>query len=82
MSGNPINLACEALILFLHSIPLGSRFNVISFGSTFIKVFDQSVEYNEENLSIAKAKIESFKADLGGTEIYQPLQSIFDEKQD
>ncbi len=35
MDGKRIKLAIEALKLFLHSIPLGSKFNVYSFGSKF-----------------------------------------------
>jgi hypothetical protein len=53
MDGNPIKLAVEALKLFLHSIPLKSKFNVYSFGSIFKKIFNESVEYNEENLKYA-----------------------------
>jgi Mg-chelatase subunit ChlD len=47
MSGSPITLAKEALILFLHSLPMGAKFNVVSFGSDFEKVFEQSVSYDE-----------------------------------
>ena len=57
MSGKPIELAVEALKLFLHSIPLGSKFNVVSFGSNFTKLFHESVDYNESNLQIAVSKI-------------------------
>jgi len=39
----------------LHSIPLGSKFNVISFGSNFTKLFPESVVYNESNLKMAVA---------------------------
>jgi hypothetical protein len=53
MCGKPIKLAVGALKLFLHSIPLGSKFNVYSFGSEFKKIFNESVEYNEENLKNA-----------------------------
>jgi hypothetical protein len=53
MSGKPVQLAVEALKLFLHSIPLGSKFNVYSFGSHFKKLFPASVDYNESNLKIA-----------------------------
>jgi hypothetical protein len=50
MGGKPIKLAVEALKLFLHSIPIGSKFNVVSFGSGFEKLFVNSVPYNEEHL--------------------------------
>jgi von Willebrand factor A domain-containing protein 5 len=35
MEGAPIKLANQALKLFLHSLPLGCKFNVVSFGSDF-----------------------------------------------
>jgi hypothetical protein len=50
MSGARINMAVEALKLFIHSIPYGSMFNIVSFGSDFKKMFPESVEYNEDNL--------------------------------
>lgn len=42
MSGTPMKLAVEALILFLHSLPIGSKFNVVSYGSDYVKLFPQS----------------------------------------
>jgi len=50
MSGTLINLATEALILFIQSIPHGSYFNVVSFGSGFEKMYKQSIEYTSENM--------------------------------
>jgi uncharacterized protein with von Willebrand factor type A (vWA) domain len=47
MNGQPMQLAKEALLLFLHSIPLGSKFNVVSFGTNFEKLFDTSKLYNQ-----------------------------------
>jgi uncharacterized protein with von Willebrand factor type A (vWA) domain len=35
MYGQTIKLAVEALKLFLHSLPVGCRFNVLSFGSNY-----------------------------------------------
>ena len=73
MSDQPIELAVGALKLFLHSLPIGSKFNVVSFGSKFAKLFPDSVEYNENNLKIAVSQISNFKADMGGTELLNPL---------
>ena len=35
MSGNRIELAKEAAILFIKSLPMNTTFNIISFGSNF-----------------------------------------------
>jgi hypothetical protein len=53
MSGSPMILAVEALKLFLHSIPIGSKFNVVSFGSNYTKMFPKCIDYNEESLEKA-----------------------------
>jgi len=55
-------LAIEALKLFLQSLPIGSKFNVVSFDTEFKKIFSESVEYNDANLKIAIQKMESFKS--------------------
>ena len=73
MGGSPIKLAREALLLFLHSIPVGSKFNVVSYGSNHTKLFPQSVEYNDENFEKAVEEVAKFEADMGGTEIYEPI---------
>ncbi len=50
MSGNRIEQAKKALILFLKSLPVSSRYNVISFGSHFEKMHSQSKVYNDKSL--------------------------------
>lgn len=35
MTGDRISLAVEALKLFVHSIPYGSKFNIVSYGSNY-----------------------------------------------
>ncbi|KAL4484464.1 hypothetical protein ABPG74_019641 [Tetrahymena malaccensis] len=80
MSGQPIQKACEALILFLKSLPTDSYFNVVSFGSSYQKLFESSIKYDTKSLEKAIKTIKKYTADLGGTEIYKPLQSIFNEK--
>ncbi len=38
---------------------------------------DGSVEYNEESLELALQQVQTFKADYGGAEIFNPLNEIF-----
>ena len=53
MQGQRIKLAIDALKLFLHSIPFGSKFNVISFGSEFESLFPKSMIVDEQIFEIA-----------------------------
>ncbi|CDW90556.1 von willebrand factor type a domain containing protein [Stylonychia lemnae] len=82
MSGTRISLAVKALQLFLHSIPFGSKFNVVSFGSNYEKLFESSKFYDDDSLNIAIKTVGSFTANMGGTEIYQPLKDIFSQLPD
>lgn len=77
MTGDPIATAKEALKLFIRSIPSGSYFNVYSFGSTFEQIFEATTGYDQVSLDYAIDHINFFGADLGGTEIFDPLHSIF-----
>jgi hypothetical protein len=66
-------------------LPDGSYFNVVSFGSSYEYLFKESVvvPFNQENMTNAINEIEKFDLDymdLGGTEIYEPLDSIFKEQ--
>lgn len=73
----------EALKLFIHSLPYGSKFNIISYGSAHSLMFKNiSVEYNEENLEKADLLLSSFDADMGGTEILEPLKEALSAKLD
>ena len=54
MWGDRIQMAKESLIYFLKSLPnTNSKFNIISFGSTYEKVFDNFVEITEDNINNA-----------------------------
>ena len=57
---------------------MGCKFNVVSFGSDYIKMFPQSVDYNDETLEQAVNELGSYSADMGGTEIYRPIKDIVD----
>ena len=61
---------------------MGCKFNVVSFGSDYRKMFPQSVEYNDETLEQAVKELGCFSADMGGTEIYKPIKDIVDSEVD
>ncbi len=41
MDGRRIELATEALMLFVHSLPDNCKFNIYSFGSIFERMFGE-----------------------------------------
>ena len=50
---NRMELAKQAVQLFLHSLPQGSKFNIVSFGSDFEAMFAGSQDYSETSKSQA-----------------------------
>jgi hypothetical protein len=77
MSGSSINIAKKSMKLFLQSLPSGSFFDIIGFGSSFKSYFNLPLEYNTENLKKANNLIDSLSANLGGTNIFDPLAYVF-----
>ncbi len=77
MSGNRINSVKDCLQLLLRSIPEGTLFNICGFGSSYESIFPHSLEYNESTLQLASQHVNSLTANMGGTEILEPLKSIF-----
>ena len=51
MHDSGIQKATKALKLFLNSLPVGSYFNVLSFGSDFYYLYPKSVEYTKKTLA-------------------------------
>ncbi len=77
MQGPSIAQAKSALELCLRSMSLGDRFNICRFGSTFELMSAHPIVYSEASLRDALDYVAELKADLGGTEIYAPLEAIF-----
>ncbi|CAK70304.1 unnamed protein product (macronuclear) [Paramecium tetraurelia] len=76
MSGSRISKAKEALILFLKSLPQDSEFNIISFGSNFYSLWNESKMYSQNSLEQAINHVQSMDANLGGTRIIVPLKEM------
>ena len=82
MGGKPIELLKQSLIIFLHSLIPGSKFQIIGFGSSYKYYNDTPLDYIKENVENSIKSIEKIKADLGGTNIYNPLNDIFKKNYD
>ena len=66
MSGSKMEGTKSALQLCLRSLPVGSRFQIVSFGSTFRALFPGSgVEYNDESLAVATAHVDAMTSNYG-----------------
>ena len=77
--GSRISIALQALDLFLMSLPKNCGFQIMSFGSEYQWLNNNSsvIPYNDETLQQTKAQIKNFRADFGGTEIHKPLEALF-----
>ncbi|HNQ35890.1 MAG TPA: VIT domain-containing protein, partial [bacterium] len=74
MSGSSIAEAKKALEICLKSMDAGSYFNIYRFGSSFAHLFDRPIEYGDQSLDQALKYVSNTEADLGGTEMYAPLE--------
>ena len=80
MQGTSIAEAKNALQLCLRSLPAGSSFNLVGFGSTFEPLFPESRPYDDASLRDAVAHIEALDADMGGTELLPALEFVLRAK--
>ncbi|XP_048044979.1 von Willebrand factor A domain-containing protein 5A-like [Megalobrama amblycephala] len=74
-----IESARDTLLLLLKSLPMGCYFNIYGFGSDFESFFRQSVVYSEDTMEEALKRVKNMRADMGGTEILQPLKHIYSQ---
>ncbi|XP_046714753.1 von Willebrand factor A domain-containing protein 5A-like isoform X2 [Silurus meridionalis] len=69
--------ARDTLLLLLKSLPMGCYFNIYGFGSHYESFFPKSVQYSQDTMEQAVRKVKEMGADMGGTEILQPLEHIY-----
>ena len=77
MEGERIEIASKALQLFIQSLPVGSYYQIIGFGSDFKKYDITPKKYDKENIKKSMNVIENLYADLGGTNVAKPLKDIY-----
>ncbi|KAG0639015.1 hypothetical protein HOY80DRAFT_1022778 [Tuber brumale] len=70
----------SALQLFLASLPVGSYFNICSFGSNHSFLWPQSQKYSGESLNAAKAHARGLDSNMGGTEILAPVMDTMKKR--
>jgi Ca-activated chloride channel family protein len=80
MGGSSIAEVRNALQLCLRSLSAGSRFNIVSFGSTFEAFFPASRAYDEASMKEAAAFVATLEANMGGTELLPALQFVVSQE--
>jgi Ca-activated chloride channel family protein len=76
MGGTSIEEAKRALSLCLKCLNEGDRFNICRFGSTYELMQPESTPYTQRTLDAAMAYVGRIDANLGGTELHEPLKSV------
>ncbi|XP_053216007.1 von Willebrand factor A domain-containing protein 5A-like [Podarcis raffonei] len=74
-----IQSAKETLIFLLKSLPLGCYFNIYAFGSSYYSFYRKSVKYTQQTMLESLRGVLDLQANLGGTEILQPLKAIYSQ---
>ncbi|KAG0634490.1 hypothetical protein HOY80DRAFT_928659 [Tuber brumale] len=64
----------SAVNVFVKSLPVGCKFNLCSFGSNHSFLWRKSQDYSAHTVKAALKLVDSFDADMGGTELLEPIQ--------
>ncbi|RBR12074.1 hypothetical protein FVER53590_04428 [Fusarium verticillioides] len=70
-----IDVMREAMLLALSGIPSTCVFNVISWGSATMGLWETSRPHTKENIREAKTYVSQVEADMGGTDLLRALES-------
>ena len=80
MHGSSIVMLISAMKVLLKSMPLGVKFNVCSFGSSYSFLFAQSMSYTQDTLAAAISHLEGFDANMGGTETFSAMKATIERR--
>ncbi|KAI0430368.1 von Willebrand factor type A domain-containing protein [Xylaria sp. FL1042] len=75
-----IAMVIKAMTILLKSLPVGTKFNICSFGSHHSFLWPRSKSYNDESLNEALNHIDTFSSNYGGTEMYQPVEAAISRR--
>ena len=70
-----MELAKEALDIFILSLPKGCKFSIISFGRLFDSLKPFVMNYDDESKQRTLDQIKNFRSNYGGTDILRPLKA-------
>lgn len=59
--------------LFLRGLPPDCHFNIVSFGTKFSALWDESKPYDDHSLNEATAHVSSMQANMQETNLFDPL---------
>jgi uncharacterized protein YegL len=79
MKGEPFDDMKRTLLACLERLAnVDATFNIISFGSTYERLFvDSQSTADPSALATAKNYVDKMRPNFGGTELWQPLRSLF-----
>ena len=77
MAGYPISLVKKTLKVFIQSLSKDSYYQLIGFGSNYRPYSDKPLLYTKENVNRTINDIENLEGNMGGTDLFQPLQFIY-----
>jgi hypothetical protein len=75
-----IQTVVDAMRVFLKSLPAGVKYNICSFGSTFSFLWQKSNSYTKNTLKEALNHLDTFSANLGGTETLSAIQATVENR--
>lgn len=75
MEGESITALQQSVNLLIKSLPAQCRFQIIGFGSSYQSLFSKGcADYNDESVKKALQYTSKLAADMGGTELLEPLK--------
>ncbi|KAI0816692.1 VIT-domain-containing protein [Xylaria sp. FL0064] len=73
-------MVIKAMAILLKSLPVGTKFNICSFGSRHSFLWPRSKSYNDANLNEALNHVDTLDSNYGGTEMYQPVEAAISRR--
>ena len=70
----------DAMKVFLKSLPVGVKYNICSFGNNHSFLWRKSQSYTQEHLEASLRHVDTFDANLGGTETLKALKATIEQR--